>query len=260
MSATVSDGAGGEKAGGELTGMPALVTGAGTGIGRATARRLAAMGAPVALTDIDGQAADAVARELRAAGAEACAMRADAADPDDHAAAVAMAVESFGSLKLAVNNAGVGSQRATVADTSLEAWNAILAVNLTGVFLGMRAQIPAILDAGGGAVVNLASVLGRAARANASAYVAAKHGVIGLTAAAAVEYSAQGVRVNAVCPGFIRTNMTAHLEQAALVPLHPIGRLGEPEEMAEVIAFLLSPRASFVTGAAYPADGGFLAL
>lgn len=247
-----------------LKGKVALVTGAASGIGRAIALVWAREGARVVLSDLDedqGQETAALVREL---GAEALFLRADAGSAKDHEELVALTLRNFGRLDAACNNAGIGGASAPLADYPLEAWNAVMSVNLSGVFYGCKYQIAAMLQTGGGSIINMASVLGAAGFANSAAYTAAKHGVLGLTKAAALEYSAKGVRVNAVGPGFIHTPMISGLEQdpatqAALVAAHPIGRLGHPEEIAELVAWLASDRASFVTGSYYPVDGGYLA-
>lgn len=173
-------------------------------------------------------------------------------------------METYGRLDFACNNAGIGGEQHPTAEYSIEGWQQVIAINLSGVFYCMKYEIPEMLKSGGGSIVNMASILAQVGFSGAPAYVAAKHGVIGLTKNAAIEYAAQGIRVNSIGPAFIRTPMIASLEEneAALnmlVSLHPIGRLGLPEEVAELVIWLSSQRASFVTGAYYPVDGGYLA-
>ncbi len=243
----------------DFQGKVALVTGGGAGIGEACCRRLAAGGARVAVADRDRAAAERVADELQ----DAIAVRVDVSDPADVDAMVAVVREQFGRLDVAVNNAGIGGLRAPIAEQSPDSWREVLAVNLDGVFYCIRAEIPAMLHGGGGAIVCMASVLGTVGFPSSAHYVAAKHGVIGLTQTAALEYATQGIRVNAVAPGFIATpllkaNMDAE-EQAAIGALHPQSRLGEPEEVAAVVAWLASDAASFVNGTVHAVDGGYLA-
>lgn len=245
----------------------ALVTGAGSGIGRATALAFAGRGASVVVSDVGQEGGQETVRLIRAGGGKAEFVAADVAREDDVQALVAEAVERFGRLDYACNNAGIGGLAAPAGDYTLEAWNRVIGVNLTGVWLCMRHEIPAMLAGGGGAIVNMASILGHVGFANAPAYVAAKHGVIGLTKTAAMEYATQGIRINAVSPAFIATPLLAKagmLEEGSaahnfLLGLHPMKRLGSADEVAEAVVWLCSDAASFVTGHAMLVDGGYTA-
>ena len=249
----------------------AIVTGAGSGLGEAVALLFAKNGASVVLADLDVDGAERVLRQIHQAGGKGRVVKTDVSKPGDASALVDTAVKEFGRLDIAVNNAGIGGPTAPVGEYPVEGWDKIIAINLSGVFYGMRHQIPAMLANGGGAIVNMASIAGKVGLANASGYTAAKHGVVGLTEAAAVEYGARGIRVNAVAPGFIRTPLlgkravmdtasdTADDEMQALAALHPMNRLGEAGEVAELVLFLASDRASFITGGCYNVDGGYLA-
>lgn len=241
----------------------AIVTGGGSGIGRAVAELYAEEGAKVVVSDMDEAGGSRTVEEIRGRGGKAIFVRADVSSPKDNEALVAATVKEFGGLHIACNNAGISGPAAPVGEYPVEGWDKVIAINLSGVFYGMRYQLPAIVKAGGGAIVNMASILGRVGFRTSSAYVAAKHGVLGLTENAALEYAQQGVRVNAVGPGFIKTplldkNLDAKTMEG-LAALHPIGRLGQPREVAELVLFLSSEKSSFVTGAYYPVDGGYLA-
>ncbi|HET6360611.1 MAG TPA: glucose 1-dehydrogenase [Gemmatimonadota bacterium] len=241
----------------------ALVTGAGSGIGRAIALGLAAEGARVVVSDLDEAGGAETVAAIEESGGTAIFVRGDVSKPEDGEALVGSAVKEFGALHVAVNNAGIGGPSALTGEYPIDGWDRVISINLSGVFYGMRYEIPALLDSGGGAIVNVASILGQVGFPSSCAYVAAKHGVVGLTRSAALEYAARGVRVNAIGPAFINTpliekNMSPEA-RAGLVAKHPIGRLGEPEEVAELVVWLSSDRASFVTGSYYAVDGGYLA-
>jgi len=242
----------------ELEGRVVVVTGAGSGIGRATAQAYARAGARVLVSDVNEAGASETVHLIADAGGDAAVLRTDVSRPEDCRAMVDRAIELFGRLDYACNNAGIGGEQAPVADLTIQGWDHVIAVNLSSVFYCMKYEIPRMVQSGGGSIVNMASVLGVVGFAGAAAYVAAKHGMLGLTKNAALEYATQGIRVNAIGPAFIRTPMIAGLE-AAVLPLHPIGRLGNPEEVAELVLFLSSDRATFITGAYYPVDGGYLA-
>jgi NAD(P)-dependent dehydrogenase (short-subunit alcohol dehydrogenase family) len=249
---------------GEFTGKVAAVTGASSGIGRSTALFYAREGAQVVVSDINETGGQESVRLIQAAGGEAFFVKTDVAIPADCESLVKKTVKKFGRLDFACNNAGIGGEQNLTADYSIEGWQTVIAINLSGIFYCMKYEIPAMLKTGAGAIVNMASILGQVGFTGAPAYVAAKHGVIGLTKNAAIEYAAQGIRVNSIGPAFIRTPMIASLAENAealnmLVGLHPMGRLGLPEEVAELAIWLSSKRASFVTGAYYSVDGGYLA-
>ncbi|GAA4489041.1 SDR family oxidoreductase [Rhodococcus olei] len=239
----------------------ALVTGGGSGMGAACARTLADGGARVLVVDVDGARADAIASEI---GTAATPFTADITDPTAAEAMVDAAVRVFGRLDIAVNAAGVSqSPFAKVADLDLDTWRRVVSINLDGTFHALRAEIPAILAAGGGAIVNFASTMAVVGSPSGiSAYAASKHGVLGLTRAAALEYAGQGVRINAVGPGIIETPMTEvwdTAKRAEQISRHPVGRFGRADKVAGLVAFLCSDAAGFATGAYYPMDGGFTA-
>lgn len=241
-----------------------LVTGGSAGIGRAVALVCAREGAKLVISDLNVVTGEETAALVRKDGGEAIFVVADVGTPADSKMLVETAVAHYGRLDLACNNAGIGGVSAATADYPLAAWDHVININLSGVFYGMQQQLKAMLKSGGGVIINIASVLGAVALARSPAYTAAKHGVVGLTQAAAIEYGAHNIRINAVGPGFIRTAMISGLEKdeaalSMLVAAHPIGRLGKVEEVAELVAWLASDKASFVTGAYYPVDGGYLA-
>ncbi|WP_417724697.1 SDR family NAD(P)-dependent oxidoreductase [Salipiger sp.] len=237
----------------------AIVTGAASGIGAAVADRLAREGATVIVADLDAKAAEAKAATLPGA----IGLAVDVADERSVAALVDETVKRTGALHLLVNNAGIGGAAAPTGAYPTESWRKVIDVNLTGVFLGLRFGIPAIKAAGGGAIVNVASILGSVGFAQSPAYVAAKHGVVGLTKSAALEHAADGIRVNAIGPGFIQTPLIdSNMDKATqehLAGLHALGRLGTPEEVAALTVFLLSDEASFITGSYHLVDGGYTA-
>lgn len=240
----------------------ALVTGGGSGIGEATSRAFAHEGAHVAVLDMDLASAERVAVEIVKAGGSAKSYKADVSDDAAVEAVMYQVVADFGGLHIAVNNAGIGGDLAPTGEQTPPGWRKVMSVNLDGVFYCMRHEIAALKKSGGGSIVNMASILGAVGFAGSSAYVAAKHGVIGLTQTAAIEYAAEGIRVNAVGPGFIKTPLLEVLPADALTgiaAMHPMNRLGTSEEVAALVLFLASPDASFITGSYYPVDGGYLA-
>jgi len=240
-----------------------IVTGGGSGIGEATAMALGRRGADVVLTDVDDAGGERVAAAVVAAGGRATFVHADAASAADHERAVSVAVSTYGGLTAAVNNAGIGGPAALTGDYTDEGWRQVLSINLDGVFYGVRAQLRPMLAAGSGRIVNVASILGQVTFATAPAYVAAKHGVVGLSKQVANEYATQGITCNVVGPGFVDTPLLARggIEgetRRMIESLHPIDRLGRPEEIGEPIAWLCTEAPEFLTGAYLPIDGGYL--
>ncbi len=253
---------------GRLAGKVALVTGAASGLGAETARRLAREGAAVMLSDLSIGNGELVTAEIIASGGRAAFIAHDVTSEDDWTAAVAGTTTVFGRLDILVNNAGIVGNQLELMTHSLADWRRILAVNLDGVFLGMRAVGPVMAGQGGGSIINLSSIMGKVAMPNVTAYAASKGGVLMLTKAAAVEWAPLGIRVNSVHPGFIDTPMVANALHAAengnemrsaIMAAHPLGRLGVPREIADAVVFLASDEASFMTGAELVVDGGYTA-
>jgi len=248
-----------------LDGKIALVTGGSSGIGRAAALAFAREGAKVVIADILIEGSEETVQIIEKSGGQAIFFRTDVSKSAEVEALIKKTAETCGRLDCAFNNAGIGGGRAATAECTEEEWDRVMNINLKGVWLCMKYEIQRMLEQGGGAIVNTASVAGLVGFQNTPAYVASKHGVVGLTKAAALEYATFGIRINAVCPGVIRTPMIDRVVAArpkmeeVYTAMHPVGRLGEPEEIAEAVVWLCSDAASFVTGHAMVVDGGLVA-
>ncbi|MCT1532131.1 MULTISPECIES: SDR family NAD(P)-dependent oxidoreductase [Sphingobacterium] len=244
----------------QLNDKVAIVTGGASGIGKAIVELFVKEGAKVVVADLNEKLGNELINSL--GDADVIFIKADASSAEDNKKIVDAAIENFGALHIAVNNAGIGGEANPVADLSIEGWKKVIDINLNGVFYGMHYQIPEI-EKVGGSIINMASILGAVGFAQSSAYVAAKHGVVGLTKSAGWEYATKGVRINAIGPGFISTPLVDdNLDADTLKYLetqHAFQRLGKPEEVAELTLWLASDKASFVTGSYYPVDGGYLA-
>src|SRR3989449_7041381 len=250
---------------GFVDGKIALVTGGGSGIGQATALVFAREGAKVVVADVVVEGGEETVRMIKADGGESLFVKADVSKSPDVEAMVRQAVGTYGRLDCAFNNAGIGGKFALTADDTEDNWDRVISINLTGVWLCMKYEIPQMLKQGGGAIVNTASDAGLLGVPQMPAYVASKHGVVGLTKTAALEYAKSGIRVNAVCPGVIKTPMVERItgqragRAERMAAVEPVGRMGKPEEIAEAVVWLCSDAASFVTGLPMPVDGGIIA-
>lgn len=251
---------------GQLEGKVIVVTGAGRGIGRASALRLAEAGATIVVTDVLREQGEETAAQIRSTGSEALFRYADMAVESEIKAVIDETITNYGRLDGALNNAAILQRGKPMLELTTEEWELALRIDLTAVFLCMKYEMLAMLQTGGGAIVNTASALGQVAVAGASEYVAAKHGVLGLTRAAAADYGSQGIRTNAIMPGiiesFVPDNLDDYVRQllSRLKERHPIGRFGQPSEIGDAVCWLLSDQSSFVNGAAIAVDGGYLAV
>jgi NAD(P)-dependent dehydrogenase (short-subunit alcohol dehydrogenase family) len=244
-------------------GKVALVTGGASGIGEACVLRFAHDGAKVVVADLNSELGEKIVASVKQVGGDGIFLRVDVSKPEEVENMVGITVDTFGRLDIAVNNAGIGGELKPTGEYSIAGWRKVIDVNLNGVFYCMRYEIPQMIKQGGGVIVNMASILGAVGFATAPAYVAAKHGLLGLTKAAALEYASQHIRINSVGPAFIKTPMvTGSLDeqmQTQIAGLHAIGRMGEPQEVASLTAFLCSDEATFMTGGYYLVDGGYTA-
>jgi len=243
----------------------AIITGAGSGLGQATAHLFAKEGAKVVVSDIDEEAGNEVVKAIEKENGKAFFIKADTSKPEQMEELVKKTVDKYGGLHIAVNNAGIGGAQELVADYPVEDWQKVIGINLSGVFYGIKYQIPAMIKSGSGSIINMSSILGQVGSAGAAGYVAAKHAVVGLTKTAAVDYAKENIRVNAVGSAYVYTGLVNEdaMGKEGITELeskHPMGRLGKPEEIAEMCLFLASDKSSFSTGDYYPVDGGYLAV
>ena len=253
---------------GMLEGKSALITGGGGGIGRATALAFAREGARLAIADFNEQAAQETVAQVNAAGGQAMTLTGDVTDSATVQAMIRAVVAAYGRVDCAFNNAGIAGFQVDAGGKRTHEWadesfDRMIGVNLKGVWLCMKHELPQMMAQGGGTIVNTGSIAGLIGLPTSSAYVAAKHGVLGLTKTAALEYAEDNIRVNAVCPGYIETNMTADTMRrrgAEIMAKVPFNRMGKPEEIAEMVVWLSSDRASYVSGACYNVDGGYMAI
>jgi NAD(P)-dependent dehydrogenase (short-subunit alcohol dehydrogenase family) len=243
----------------QLENKVAIVTGGSSGIGRAVALLYASEGAKVVVSDISESGGKETVGMIKKNSGQAVFVKSDVSIPSDNEMLVRKTIESYGALHIACNNAGIGGPLVPTGEYAIEDWNKVISVNLSGVFYGMRYQIPEMLKSGEGVIVNMSSILGMVGFKKAPAYTAAKHGLIGLTKTAALEYGDKNIRINVVGPAFIKTPMIESIDDKLIVPLHPIGRLGTPEEVADLVLFLSSKKSSFITGNYFAVDGGYLA-